>query len=411
MTAGDRFPMSGVLILGASHAGVAVASALRSAGYDGSVMLVTKETALPYHRPPLSKEGLSKEGFAPPLLRPAAFYETNRIELRQGLPIIDLNTAEAYVQSADGLRYPYEKLVIACGAEPRRLPTALDPKGLAHYLRTHEDFARLKSRFTRARSIAIIGGGLIGAEIAAMALHRGMRATIIEAGSRLMERTVSKSIANYVLDRHQAKGLDARFGATIVALDRDENRGVETVTLKHGGTIEADLIVAAIGAVPYDALARAAGLKVDNGILVSEEGRTSDPAIYALGDCAAWYDPLVGRYIRNEAVNPSQDQAKAVAAAITGAAPLSRRMPRHWSHQAAIQIQMSGDVNDADMEAVLNSPASGAFSVLGFKDDRLVAIQTINAPQQFGKLQDMIGMDRDGLAAALDVEFPPSHRH
>ncbi|MGO7039487.1 NAD(P)/FAD-dependent oxidoreductase [Rhizobium acaciae] len=403
--------MSDILIIGASHSGVAVAAALRSAKYDGSIMLVTDENILPYHRPPLSKEALSKDDYALTPLRPETFYASNRIDLVQAVKIVALNVAENYALSEDGRRFPYGRLILACGAEPRRLSTSVDPNGVAHTLRTHDDLIGLKARLAGAKSVAIIGGGLIGMEIAAMALAKGLDVTVIEAGSRLMERTVSKSIANYVLDRYLNQGLHVRFGAAVTTVVRDGGRGVDLVTLGDSEQIEADIVVVAIGAAPHENLARDAGLEVNNGILVSEIGRSSHPAVYAVGDCSAWYDPVLGRHVRNEAVNPGQDQAKIVAAAITGAAPPPKRLPRYWSHQAAIQIQMSGEVNGADMEAVLNAPASGAFSVLGFKRDRLVAVQTINAPQQFGKLHEMIGMDRGALAAALDVEFPPPHHH
>jgi len=402
--------MTGIVILGASHSGVATAAALRSAGYSDTIILLTKETILPYHRPPLSKDGLAKKDYAPTPLRPESFYKTNRIDLVQGVTVSTVDRAGKFLLSTDGGRYPYETLVLACGAEPRRLPDAIDPEGLAYYLRTHDDLANLSARFAGASSIAIIGGGLIGVEIAAMALQRGLRTTLIEAGNRLMERTVSKSVANYVLDRHEARGLIARFGAVVKSLHRDAPRRLDVVTLAGGETIEADLVVTAIGAMPHDKLARAAGLQVENGILCSERGQTSDPAIYAVGDCAAWYDPQLGRHVRNEAVNPGQDQAKAVAAAITGADMPSRRLPRYWSHQAAMQIQMAGDVHGSEMEAVLKAPVSGAFSVLGFKDGHLLAVQTINAGQQFGKLVEMIGMERGALASALDVEFPPPRR-
>lgn len=403
--------MSGILILGASHSGVATAAALRNAGYDGTITMVTRETVLPYHRPPLSKDGLTKQDYAPTPLRPDSFYKTNRIDLKPGVVVTSLDVAGKYVASADGKHYAYDTLVLACGAESRRLPNAIDPDGVAHYLRTHDDLGGLKDRLSQAASVAIIGGGLIGVEVAAIAVQKGLQVTVIEAGTRLMERTVSKSIANYVLDRHEAKGLKVRFGAAVEGVYHDQHNRLDIVTLNGGETIEANLVVAAVGAVPHDALARDAGLRVDGGILCSENGLTSDASVYAVGDCSSWYDPVLKRHVRNEAVNPGLDQAKIVAATITSAEMPPRRLPRYWSHQAAIQIQMAGDVHGSDMEAVLNAPVSGAFSVLGFRDGHLIAVQTINAPQQFGKLYDMIGMDRDALASALDVEFPPPHRH
>ncbi|MCF1495732.1 NAD(P)H-nitrite reductase [Agrobacterium vitis] len=403
--------MSGILILGASHSGVAAAAALRTGGHRDAITVLTHESVQPYHRPPLSKEGLTKDAYTPTPLRPESFYQNSRIDLKQGVRIIGLDRAEKYLLADDGTRYPYETLILACGAEPRRLPPAVDPGKIAHYLRTHDDLIQLKSRLAGARSIVVIGGGLIGVEIAALAVQKGLHTTLIELGTRLMERTVSKSIANYVLDRHEANGLKARFGVTVTAIGHHGDSGVDVVTFADGETIEADLVVVAIGAVAHDALARDAGLEVENGVLCTAVGLTSDPAIRAIGDCAAWYDPVLERHVRNEAVNPGQDQARIVAAAILGTDMPPRRLPRFWSHQAAIQIQMAGDVHGSDMEAVLKAPASGAFSVLGFKGGDLVAVQTINAPQQFGKLHDMIGMDREALTVALDVEFPPPHHY
>ncbi len=403
--------MSGILIIGASHSGVATAAALRTAKYEGKITLVTEETVLPYHRPPLSKEALSKKDYALTLLRPESFYANNRIDLVQGVKVSNLNVAERYATAEDGAKYPYEQAILACGAEPRRLPASIDPDRLAYYLRTHDDLTALKSRIDAARSVAIIGGGLIGMEIASMALAQGLDVTVVEAGSRIMERTASKSIASYVLDRHTNKGLGIRFGNSVASIRKAEDGQTDIVTLADGEEIRAEIVIAAIGAAPNETLARGARLNVDNGILVSEAGLSSNPCVYAVGDCSAWYDPTLGRHVRNEAVNPGQDQAKIVAATIMGIELPPKRPPRYWSHQAAIQIQMSGDVNATDMEAVLNAPASGAFSVLGFKDDRLIAVQTINAPQQFGKLHDMLGMNREAIASALDVEFPPPHHH
>lgn len=403
--------MSGILIIGASHSGVATAAALRTAKYDGKLTLITEESVLPYHRPPLSKEALSKKDYIPTLLRPEIFYSNNQIELVQGVKVSALNIAERSATAEDGTTYSYDRLILACGAEPRRLSVSVDPDRLAHYLRTHNDLIALRSQIDRANSMVIIGGGLIGMEIAAMALAQGLGVTIVEAGSRIMERSVSKAVANYVLDRHSNKGLVVRFDSSVAFVHKAEDDRTSVVTLADGEELRAEIIVAGIGTAPHETLAREAGLEVNNGIAVSEVGLTSDSSIYAVGDCSAWYDPGLGRYVRNEAVNPGQDQAKIVAATVMGLDLPQKRPPRYWSHQAEIQIQMSGDVNGTDMEAVLNAPASGAFSVLGFKDDHLVAIQTINAPQQFGKLHDMLGMSREAIASALDVEFPPPHHH
>ncbi|WP_201835706.1 NAD(P)/FAD-dependent oxidoreductase [Microvirga zambiensis] len=399
--------MSGVLILGASHSGIAAAAALRGFGYEGALTVVSREEALPYHRPPLSKEALSAEEYSPALLRPETFYRTNRIDLERGMTIANVDTENRNAVATDGRRYEYDTLIFACGAEPRRLPLEVDPQGAAFYLRTHDDFIQLSSRMSRARTLAVIGGGLIGLEVAALAVSKGIRTTLVEAGERLMERTVSRSIAGYLLDRHRARGLEVKLASPVASIRRNDDRNTNIVSFGHGETIEADLVVAAIGIVPNDQLARRAGLSVESGILTSHQGQIEDRAIYAIGDCASWFNVDLGHHVRYEAVNPGQDQAKIVAASITGAPMPTRRAPRYWSHQAEIQIQMAGDVHKSEAEAVLKGPTSGAFSVLGLKDGRLVSVQSVNAARQFMMLQDLIGTDRDGLATALNVEFPP----
>lgn len=400
--------MSCILIIGASHSGIATAAALRSAGYDGTIAVVGSERHQPYHRPPLSKEGFFDGDYVPPLLRPEVFYRANRINLVLDQTIASLDPAGHSVLGTDGWRYGYTTLILACGATPRRLPASVDPDRCALYLRSYEDFLALKARFAAARSIAVVGGGLIGLEVAAVAVANGMRTTLIEAGERLMERSVSRSLSNYLLDRHLGNGMDIRLGTTVSTIAGEAAEDI--VRLGDGECIEADLVIAAIGILPNDQLARDAGLLVENGILVSEQGVTSDPTIYAVGDCSAWFDPSLGRHVRSEAVNPGQDQAKLVAAAITGNAAPAKRLPRYWSHQAALQIQMAGDIQSPQMEAVLKAPASGAFSVLGFKRGRLAGVQSVNAAPQFSKLHDLIGTEREALATALDVEFPrPRH--
>ncbi|NTF83953.1 NAD(P)/FAD-dependent oxidoreductase [Rhizobium rhizogenes] len=399
--------MTDVLILGASHSGIAAATALRSLGFDGSMAILTQETVEPYHKPPLSKEALSSGQYSPAPLRPAAFYETNRIDLRQGVTISALDLNSKVLQAKNGRQFGYENLILACGAEPRRLTSDTDPEGLALYLRTHNDLVRLKNRLSSARSVVIIGGGLIGLEVAAMAVAKGLRTVLIEPAERLMMRAVSRCVSGYLLDRHMAAGLDARLGISVTEIRRSDNNASDCVSLSDGSILEADLTIAAIGIVPNDELARSAGLPVDTGILASEHGVTGVPSVYAIGDCAAWLDPLSGRYVRSEAVNPAQDQAKIVAALIAGVPAPSPGIPRLWSHQGRLKIQMAGDVNGATDEAVLNAPESGAFSVLGFADDRMISVQSVNAQRQFLKLHELIGVDREAVATALDVEFPP----
>ena len=261
--------MSGVLILGASHSGIAAAAALRGFGYEGVVTVVSNEEAMPYHRPPLSKEALSVAEYSPALLRPENFYKTNQIDLDRGTTIADVDVESRHAIASDGRRYEYDTLYspVVPSRDGCRWRSILE--GAAFYLRTHDDFIRLSNRLSRARSLAVIGGGLIGLEVAALAVAKGIRTTLVEAGERLMERTVSRSIAGYLLDRHQARGLEVKLDSPVASIRRDNARNIDMVILGNGELIEADLVVAAIGVVPNDHLARRAGLSVKNGILAS----------------------------------------------------------------------------------------------------------------------------------------------
>ncbi|MCT7376734.1 NAD(P)/FAD-dependent oxidoreductase [Chelativorans salis] len=403
--------MSSILIVGGSHAGVAAASALRAEGCSGAIKIIAQEPTLPYHRPQLSKEALREEVFDPQPLRVENFYEKNGLVLLRGATASQLHLKDRCVVDANGQCHDYETLILACGASPRKLPEAVDPERRALYLRNFDDLRALKVRLASARSMAVVGGGLIGLEVAAVALVKGVSTTLLEAGERIMQRSVSRSISNYLADRHSANGLDLRLGTTLASIGRQAGGEGDVVVLEGGETLSVDLTVVAIGIAPNDGLARQAGLPVADGILASEQGCTTDPAVFAIGDCAAWLDPVSRRHIRYEAVNPGQEQAKMVAAAIAGRPVPALGVPRYWTHQGAMNLQMAGDVHGVTKEFVLKAPESGAFSVLGFQDDRLVAVQTVNAPRQFMPLYQLIGTDRDHLSAELDWEFPPPHHH
>ncbi|MDE1996400.1 MAG: FAD-dependent oxidoreductase [Rhizobiaceae bacterium] len=399
--------MTDVVIVGASHSGIAAAAALRTMGYEGSIAVLTDEAAVPYHRPPLSKDALSSAAFQPTPLRPEPFYKNNKVDLLQRMEVMDINLDERTLLASDGSKHSFDKLILACGAKPRRLPTAVDPQELALYLRTHDDVEELKKRFSGAQAIAIVGGGLIGVEVAAMAAAAGLRVTVIEPTERLMQRAVSPSVSTYLQGRHEAAGIKFLLGVSVTGIARAVGTTGELLTLSDGSVVDTDTTLAAIGVVPNDSLARAAGLEVANGILTSATGETAAADVFAIGDCAAWLDPELGAHVRSEAVNPGMEQAKIVASAIAGKPAPERAVGRLWSHQGPIRLQMAGEVNSATSEAVLKAAASGAFSVLGFKENRLVAVQSINDPQQFTKLFDLIGSTREDVAGTLDVEFPP----
>jgi 3-phenylpropionate/trans-cinnamate dioxygenase ferredoxin reductase component len=346
-----------VVIVGAGQAGFQTAFSLRTEGYSGRITLIGEETHLPYQRPPLSKGFLlGKQAIESATLRPESFYTAQRIELISGDPAIGIDRASHGVNLASGARVDYEKLVLATGARPRRLP------GLsALYLRTQEDAVELKQRLDNAASVAVIGGGFIGLEVAAAASALGKKVTVFEMQDRLMPRCVSPIVSEFFRVVHTANGVEIVLGARAVAP-------------------QADLVVAGIGVLPNFELARDTGLPIGNGIVVDQHLRTGDENIFAIGDCAEHPNPFAGARTRLESVQNAVDQAKVAAANIAGHEGSYRATPWFWTDQFDIKLQMAGLSGGADLEAVRGEPEAHKFSVFYFKNARLIAVDSINRP-------------------------------
>ena len=376
----DRAVNGGVVIVGAGQAGFQVAASLRADGETGPILLIGSESHPPYQRPPLSKAMLlGKMERERLLFRQPGFYAAQAIELRLGTTVTRVDRAQRTIETADGASLPYGTLVLATGTRVRPLPLPGTDLDGVMYLRTLGDSDQLALRIAQARQVAVIGGGFIGLEVAAAARMLGKPVTVLEAADRLMGRVVAPVISAFYADQHRQRGVDLILGARIAALAGEAGR-VSGIVMQDGSMHSADLVVIGIGVLPNVELAEDAGLPCTNGIEVDAFGRTEDPLIFAAGECASHPSRFAGGRIRLESVQNAVDQAKAVAAAIRGRPVPYDEVPWFWSDQYELKLQMVGISAGHDAQAIRGEPAAGRFSVFYFRQDRLLAIDSVNRP-------------------------------
>ena len=387
--------MTKVVIIGAGHAGGTAAALLRQYGHEGPILLAGEEPAPPYQRPPLSKAWLKGEAdLEALLLRPEGFYAEHDIELRKGVTATAVDAAGKTVTFADGTVEPYDALILATGSTARKLalPGADRPDLLE--LRTLADAERLKAALGPGRRLAVVGGGYVGLEAAASARALGAGAVIIERMDRVLARVASPTLSDFFTGYHRAHGVEVLTSAEVTAF---EEGGVR---LADGQLIEADAILVGVGAQACDQLAASAGLALGNGVVVDETARTSDPAIWAIGDVAFRPVPVHGgaRH-RLESVPNALEQAKQAAAAITGRTPPTPEAPWFWSDQYDVKLQIAGLPTDADRQVLRGDPAAAAFAVFHLAGDRIVCVEAVNAAAEF-----MGGRQMIGRGTAVDAE-------
>jgi 3-phenylpropionate/trans-cinnamate dioxygenase ferredoxin reductase component len=365
-------PFFGVVIVGGGQAGLEAAAGLRTQGYEGTVTLICEEPHAPYQRPPLSKDFLTgKQEVDRVFLRNLAYYEKQRIDLLLDERVTEINAGAKMVYLAGGGTVPYAHLILAVGARNRALPAPGAENVL--YLRSLDEAVTLKQRLAEARhGVAVIGGGFIGLEVAAAARMAGKPVTVIEAAPRLMARAVSPVLSKFFLELHRAQGTEVLLNTVAVEVRPD------AVILPDGRRIAADLVVAGIGVIPNVELARAAGLEVNDGIMVDEYLRTVDPAIFAIGDCAEHPNVFAGGRARLESVQNAADQARCVARFITGQPEPYRDVPWFWTDQFEIRFQMAGLSTAHDQSVLRGGIERGKFSAFYFKQGRLLAVDSVN---------------------------------
>lgn len=345
-----------IVVVGAGECGTRAAMALRERGFEGTITLIGREDVHAYERPPLSKASLAADDAA--LVHPWTREQLAEagVSLRLGVEVTSIDRAARTVGTTDGA-VPYDRLLLALGATPRRL----DLEGVL-YLRTHEDAARLRSLVRPGGRMLVIGGGFIGLEIAAAARERGMEVVVVESADRVLSRIVPAVIAERVVALHAEHGVAIRTGTTVTSV-RDEG-GQLRAALADGESVVADSVVAGVGAAPVSEIASAAGLLVEDGIVVDEQLRTSDPRIWAAGDCATFPDARSGRQVRVESWRNAHDQAVTVAASMTGGRERHAAVAWFWSDQYDQMLQTAGLPGTGERE-VLRERADGSLMHFG----------------------------------------------
>lgn len=372
-----------IAILGAGHAAAQCAVSLRKEGWVGRITLIGDEPTVPYHRPPLSKAYLKGDvALESILIRPRSMYDQNAITLRLGMRVSSLDRGRHGLHLDDGSQIAYDRLVLATGSVNRRPPIeGLDQPGV-YFLRSVADADAMGQAAGKAKRVVIIGGGYIGLEAAATLRTRGLAVTLLHHGSRILSRVTAPVVSAFFAEVHQEEGVQVCTEVTVQRIRR-QGDNLHVVT-SRGDTYEADMVILGTGAEPSTELARTAGLAVDRGILVNEHNQTSDPDIFAIGDCAQQDHPLYGRSILLASVQNAVDQAKTAAAVLVGKPAPRRPLPWFWSDQYNIKLQMAGLSTGCTDLVVRGQPdARRSFSVWYFRGPRLLAVDTINDPLSY----------------------------
>lgn len=390
---------AGTVIIGTGQAGFQTAASLREEGYDAPITLIGNEPHIPYQRPPLSKGfPLGKQELADIELRPAKFYQDHRIELVAGMKAAAIDRAGRSVRLASGGSIPYDTLVLAMGARNRLLPVKGARLDGVLYLRTLDEAVALRDHLQNAREVVVIGGGFIGLELAAVARLLGKSVTVLEALPRLMSRAVAPAISDFFRDLHASQGVKTVCSAAVCEIAGAAGK-VRSVLLADGASYQADFVLVGVGVVPNLELASDAGLATANGIVVNDYLETSDPNIFAIGDCAEHPCIFAGARVRLESVQNAAEQAQCAAATIAGHRRLYTALPWFWTDQFDVKLQMAGISQGHDRVVTRGKFETRKFSIFYFKAGRLVAIDSINRP-----LDHMIGRKLIAAGAPLTPE-------
>ncbi len=371
-----------IIIIGAGQAGAETAQRLRQGGFKGDITLIGEEPCAPYQRPPLSKKYLLGElPLERLLLRPASHYAEEHIVFQSPVKAVWIDRANKRVRIEGGRELPYDALVLATGARPRKLSlVGADLEGV-HTFRTAADADAIRPRFVPGAKLIVIGAGYIGLEVAAVGRQLGLDVTVVETAVRPLARVTSPEVAGFFLDEHTRQGVRFVLGgqpAVIKGTDR-----VTGVALIDGGELPADLVIAGIGVNPDTALAEQCGLKIENGILTDAECRTSDPNIFAIGDVAS--RPMLhygNRIARLESVHNAVEGAKIVAATILGQKQ-AVEAPWFWSDQYDLKLQIAGLFQGYDHVAFRGVMADRSFAAFYYKDGKLIAVDAVNRPAEY----------------------------
>jgi 3-phenylpropionate/trans-cinnamate dioxygenase ferredoxin reductase component len=377
------------VIVGASLAGAKAAEALRDEGFDGRVVLVGAEDERPYERPPLSKDYLRGEVVREKVyVHPEGYYAEHDIELRLGRTAVSLNAAARELAFDDGERLRYDRLLLATGAEPRRLPIPGGELDGVMYLRSVADCDGLRDRLDRGGAVVVIGAGWIGAEVAASARQRGLEVTVIDPLTVPLERVLGAEVGAVYRDIHREHGVQMLMGTGVEAFEG--GTAVERVRTSDGRELECDFVVVGVGVQPRTGLAAQAGLAVDNGILVDEHLQTSAPGVFAAGDVANAHHPFYGEPVRVEHWANALHQGPVAARTMLGHGDAYDRLPYFFSDQYDVGMEYAGFARSWDRVIFRGDPATREFIAFWLTGDRVVAGMNVNVWDVTDPIQRLI---------------------
>jgi 3-phenylpropionate/trans-cinnamate dioxygenase ferredoxin reductase component len=393
------------VIVGAGLAGAKAAETLRAEGFDGRVVLIGDEPERPYERPPLSKEYLRGEAGERPYVHDQSFYADNGIELWHSIRATGVHTGMRELLLEGDRRLGYDRLLIATGALPRRLDVPGTELDGIHYLRTLTDSRRIGERIESGQRLVVIGSGWIGAEVAASARQKGCEVTMLEMNSLPLERVLGSELGHIYLDLHRGHGVEFLPETTVARFEG--HTSVERIVTADDASIEADYVVVGIGVAPRTGLVETAGLRVDNGIVVDEQLRTSAPDVFAAGDVANARHPFYGEHIRVEHWDTALHHGPVAARNMLGEAEAYERIPYFFSDQYETGMEYSGYATDWDEVVFRGDIAAREFIAFWMKDQRVVAGMNMNVWDVSDPIRELIRsrrqFDTDELA---DPDMP-----
>jgi 3-phenylpropionate/trans-cinnamate dioxygenase ferredoxin reductase subunit len=383
-----------IVIVGAGHSGTTAAVELRSRGHEGPVVLLSDEAVEPYERPPLSKAWLTAQGAEKDSLYGLETLAERGIDLRLGARAEAIDTGRRSLRLEGGEELAYGALILATGSTARKLPIPGIDADNVHSLRTASDADALREALAPGRRLVVIGAGYIGLEVAASARKIGAHVTVVELADRCMPRTASRTISDFYHQYHEDRGVTFVMEDGVASIETQDRVATEVV-LGSGRRLEADAVLIAAGGLPNERLAKEAGLQCADGVLTDENGRTSDPHIYALGDAARRPTPWTGEPLRLESVHSALEMARLSAAHLTGTKPPSLTPPWFWSDQYDLKLQIAGLVTP-DREEIVRRQ-EGSLSVFHLDGERLLAVEAVNDPRAY-----MVGRTALAKGAAVD---------
>ncbi len=392
---------SNIVILGGGQAGCETAVELRKQGFDGRVVIVGEEPQYPYKRPPLSKAYLAGTADAAALavMRPENLEKVS-IEVLRGVRAERIDRDARTVVLSDGQSLAYDKLILATGGRARPLPTPGADRANVFPLRTIADVDRIRPYCREGQRVCIVGGGFIGLEVAAVCRKLGLHVTVLEGLPRVLARVTVPEVSAFFERIHREAGVDLRTGVQIDRFDGEQE--ASEVVLADGERIATDFVVVGIGLLPNTELAEAAGLAVDNGIVVDAWARTNDPDILAAGDCSNFPSAFLGRRVRLESVQNAMEQARAAARTAVGKPEVYDPVPWFWSDQYDLKLQMVGLSAGFDRMVVRGDLDGRSFAAFYLKEGRLIAADTVGRPQDFMFARKLVAaaavIDADALA-------------